>query len=103
MDLKDILSVAIATLIILVLVHCAVFWVVRTFYPPHQPQPQPEPQPQVFTPPPVVEQAEHVDIPTYTPNVPMESSYKEGDPNNLRDVRGPPVQRDTGVDAPVAQ
>lgn len=102
MDFKDILSVGLATLIVIVLVHLAVFWVVRTMYPPHQVQPQPV-QPQVFTPPPVVEQAEHVDIPTYTPNVPMESSHAEGETNGLRDIRGPPVQRDAGLDAPVTQ
>jgi hypothetical protein len=100
MDLKDILSVAIATLIVLVVAHVAVFWVVRTLYPPH-PQPEPPVQPQVFTPPPVVEQVQHVDIPTFAPNVPMESSHKEGEPNNLRDIRGPPVQRDAGMDTTV--
>lgn len=103
MDFKDILSVGLATLIVIVLIHLAVFWVVRTMYPP-QPQPEPQPQPpQVFTPPPVVEQAEHVDIPTYTPSVPMESSHKEGETNGLRDIRGPPVQRESGLDAPVTQ
>ena len=34
MDFKDILSIAIASLIVLVVAHFAVFWVVKTLYPP---------------------------------------------------------------------
>lgn len=86
MELQDILSVAIGTLIVVVVSHFAVFWVVRTLYPPQNqtvfvnapmpppvvtptPPPPPPEMPPVFTPPTQVEQTGNVTLPTYNPNV----------------------------------
>jgi hypothetical protein len=103
MDLQEILSVAIGTLIVVVLSHFAVFWVVRTLYPPqnqtvYMPAPvAPEPMP-VFTPPAVTEQ--HVTLPTYETAVPAEAPREER--------KGPPpaentsIRREPGVDVPNA-
>lgn len=104
MDLQEILSVAIGTLIVVVLSHFAVFWVVRTLYPPqtntvYMPASPiaPEPVP-VFTPPAVVEQ--HVTLPTYETAVPAEAPREER--------KGPPpaentsIRREPGVDVPNA-
>ncbi len=102
MELQEILSVAIGTLVVVVIAHFAVFWVVRTLYPPSvAPAPAPAPAPvqipePVFTPPPVLEQ--HVTLPTYETAVPVEAAREER--------RGPPppedtsIKRKTGVDSP---
>lgn len=94
MELKDILTIAVASIIVLVIAHLAVFWVVRTMYPPSQvqvqPQPQPQPQPQVFTQP-VVEQQQHVVIPTYEAPIPVEAPRKE------EPARGPPPPEATSI------
>ncbi len=95
MELQEILSVAIGTLVVIVIAHFAVFWVVRTLYPPpvvYMPQPQ-QPQ-QVFTPPPVIPQAEpqqNVTLPTYAPPVSVEAPREEGE------RRGPPPPEDTSI------
>jgi len=106
MEFKDILSVALATLIVLVVSHFAVFWVVRTLYPPipapqqvimAQPPPivsEPVIEPQTFTQPSVVEQ--HVTLPTYETSVPLEAARQEGG-SNFSDLQSPPVQRDPGM------
>jgi hypothetical protein len=98
MELQEILSVAIGTLVVIVIAHFAVFWVVRTLYPPpvvYMPQPQPQqPQQQVFTPPAVIPQAEpiqNVTIPTYAPSMPVEAPREEGE------RRGPPPPEDTSI------
>lgn len=105
MELQEILSVAIGTLVVVVIAHFAVFWVVRTLYPPSiapvqvvapapMPMPVQIPEP-VFTPPPVLEQ--HVTLPTYETAVPVEAAREER--------RGPPppedtsIKRKTGVDS----
>lgn len=90
MELKDILTIAIASIIVLVVAHLAVFWVVRTMYPP---VPQPQPQPQVFTQPAVVQQpdVQHVSIPTYEAPLPTEAPRKEEQP------RGPPPPEATSI------
>lgn len=94
MDLQEILTVALSTLIVVVLSHIAVFWVVRTMYPPSVPV-VPQPQP-VFTPPPVLEQ--HVTLPTYEAPVPTQapSEKREGPPP----AESTSIRRDTGVDMP---
>lgn len=87
MDLQEILSVALGTLIVVVIAHVAVFWVVRTLYPPTQIQP-------VFTPPPVLVQREpeqHVSVPTYTPPMPVEAPLQEGE------RKGPPPAESTSI------
>ena len=88
MELKDILVVAIASLLVLVLVHLSVFWVVRTLYPP-QPQPQP-----TFIQPTQIHQPEpqqDVTIPTYEAPVPVEAPREE------EQRRGPPPPEATSI------
>ena len=107
MELKDILTISISALITLVVAHLAVFWVVRTLYPPIPASvpvpvpiataPPPVSTPVTFIEPPSIEQ-QNVTVPTYeTPVFPKPISKEE-----LRG--GPPpaeataIQRDTGVD-----
>lgn len=94
MELKDILTVAIAALAILVVAHIAVFGVVRTLYPP-TPIPvsvlSPPPPPATFIEPPSIEQRQDVTVPTYeTPVLPKPISKEE-----LR--AGPPPAEATAV------
>lgn len=107
MELKDILTIAIASLAILVVAHIAVFGVVRTLYPPTPIPvsvsiPSPPPPPATFIEPPSIEQQQHVTLPTYETSVLPKPISKE----ELR--TGPPpaeataIQRDTGVAIPDA-
>ena len=109
MELKDILTIAIASLAILVVAHIAVFGVVRTLYPPIPVSappmlaPIPMPPPAFIEPPSIQqEQQQHVTLPTYETSVLPKPISKE----ELR--AGPPpaeataVQRDTGVAIPNA-
>ena len=92
MELKDILVVAFATLIVLVISHLAVFWVIRTLYPP-LPVVQQQAE-MVFTQPPVQQQPEpqqHVSIPTYEAPVSVEASREE-EPR-----KGPPPPESTSI------
>ena len=88
MELKDILVVAFATLIVLVISHLAVFWVIRTLYPPPVVQ-----QPPVFTQPPVQqpEPQQHVSIPTYEAPISVEAPREE-EPR-----KGPPPPESTSI------
>ena len=114
----SVLSVGLATLVLLVLTHLAVFWVVRTLYPPppqvvYVPAPV-APAPQIntvtvpvtsllatelptFTQPAVQE----VNVPTYEKLVSLEAPGQEGGSNF--EPNGPiaPAKRDTGVVAPL--
>ena len=101
MELTDILSVALASLIVLVIAHLTVFYVVKTLYPPAPTAPPvyvPVAPPPVYTPP--AEQTQHVSIPTYAPPVPVEAP-REDEPR-----RGPPppeatsIHGNSGVDTP---
>lgn len=97
MELKDIITISISSLIVITVAHIVIFWVVRTLYPP-----APSPSP-VYVPPaptfietPSIEQ-QNVTLPTYeAPVLPKPISKEE-----LR--TGPPpaeataIQRDTGV------
>ncbi len=97
MDVQTIVSIAIASLVVFVVAHFAVFWVVKTMYPPSQePQSEPKPvvtfssePPQVFTPP--VQDIQHVTVPTYEAPVPAETPDKEGE------RRGPPPPESTSI------
>ena len=92
MELQEILSVALGTLIVIVIAHFAVFWVVRTLYPPVVYMPQQ--QQAVFTPPPVIQQQEpiqNVTIPTYETPLPVEAPREEGE------RKGPPPPEDTSI------
>jgi len=91
MDLQEILTAALATLVTVVLAHLAVYWVVRTMYPPAPraavvmaPPPM---VPQVYTPPAVAEQ--HVELPTYTAPVSVDPPREER--------VGPPPPEDTSI------
>jgi hypothetical protein len=58
MDVWNFLSVGVSTLVLLVVIHLAVFYVVKTLYPPRAPMQQPQvqfqPEPTVIQPPPPV-------------------------------------------------
>lgn len=102
MDLRDLLSIAFASLIVLVVAHFAVYWVVKTLYPPapvpipialpaQAPVSVPERVPVVsFTEPPATEQ-QNVSIPTYETPVPAEGRREEGE------RRGPPPAESTSI------
>ncbi len=93
MELQDVLTMAIGTLVVVVLSHFAVYWVVKTLYPPppkviQVPVPMPPPPPQqAYTPPPVIEQ--HVELPTYAPPVSVEAPREER--------KGPPPAESTSI------
>ena len=117
MNVTEIVSVAVATLIVLVLAHLAVYWVVKTLYPPPAqaavvqaavPVPAPvfspvddPPKAVTFTEPPSTLQ-QNVTLPTYEAPVP------DAAPRETGERRGPPpaestsIRRDTGVAAPNA-
>jgi hypothetical protein len=95
MDFGNILSTALATLIMLVVIHIAVFWMIRTLYPPTVRQPEPvSPPPQVrfapektetFMQPPVLEQSQVINVPTYEAPIHLEAANEAGI-TNINDV-----------------
>lgn len=98
MDVQSIVSIAIASLLVFVIAHFAVFWVVKTMYPPQPQTEEPEPKsvvtfspepPQVFTPP--TQDIQHVTVPTYEAPAPAEAPNKEGE------RRGPPPPESTSI------
>ena len=114
MNATEIVATAVATLVVLVLAHVAVYWVVKTLYPPQpavlavrEPEPMPAlapaPAPTVTfaEPPPTVQQ--DVTLPTYETAVPAEAPREGGE------RRGPPpaertsIRRDPGVASANAQ
>ena len=96
MELQDVLTMAIGTRVVVVLSHFAVYWVVKTLYPPPPKviqvpvpmamAPAPPPQ-QAYTPPAVPEQ--HVELPTYAPPVSVEAPREER--------KGPPPAESTSI------
>jgi len=101
MEIQDVLTLSIGTLVTVVLAHLAVYWVVKTLYPPppkviHVPVPAPP----AYTPP-VVEEQQNVELPTYAPPVSVEAPREER--------KGPPpaestsIRRKSGVDTPDAR
>ncbi len=107
MDVQQIVSVAIGTLITVVAAHLAVYWVVKTLYPPPPqvvmvPTPVAPPPAPVFTPPPVTEQ--HVDLPTYETRNPVAapSQERKGPPPPIDPREEPPIRGKSGVDSPNA-
>ncbi len=89
----EILSIALASLVVLVVAHFVVYWVVTTLYPPPAPvqAPVPVPTPVVsFTEPPATEQ-QNVRIPTYEAPLPAEATREEGE------RRGPPPAEATSI------
>ena len=108
MDFQTILSVSIAFLVVFVVSHLAVFWVVKTMYPPTNtpevvvtPTAAPVEIQQVFTQPPT--EIQHVDVPTFEAAVPAKVASEEGE------RRGPPppestsIRGESGVAVPNAQ
>lgn len=90
MELKDLVSVVIGSIVAIVLAHIGAYFVVKSLYPP-TPSALPPPPPVVFTQPPVVEQQQHVVVPTYEAPVPVEAPREEGKP------RGPPPPESTSI------
>ena len=101
MELQEVLTVSVSALVTVVLAHLAVFWVVRTLYPPPPkviqvpvPMPMAAPQvpapiPQTYTPPAIPEQQQNVQLPTYSPAPPVEAPREER--------KGPPPPEDTSI------
>lgn len=99
MELQEIISVALGTLIVIVIAHFTVFWVVRTMYPPPTSvvyMPAPTAAPAIsstpidtFTAPPSSEQ-QNVTLPTYAAPLPVEAPREEKRP-------GPPPPEDTSI------
>jgi hypothetical protein len=94
MELQEVLSLAIGTLIVVVLAHFAVYWAVKAMYPPPPkviqvpvPVAVPPPPAQTYTPPAVIEQ--HVELPTYAPPVSVEAPREER--------KGPPPAESTSI------
>ncbi len=91
----ELLTIALNSLIVLVIVHIAAYWVVKTLYPPtHSVVPVPVAVPikaqPVFTEPPSIEQ-QNVVVPTYETPVPVEAPRQEGE------RRGPPPPESTSI------
>jgi predicted lipid-binding transport protein (Tim44 family) len=88
MEAYDVLVIAMSSLIMLILIHVGVFGVIRWMY-PSTPQPQVRfaepiaearvPPQQSFTEPPQMKQ--EVNVPTFTPPVPVEAPGEEGGAN----------------------
>lgn len=89
MELKDLVSVVVGSLVAIVLAHVGAYYVVKSLYPP-TPSVVPPP-PVVFTQPPVVEQQQHVVVPTYEAPVPAQAPREEGE------RRGPPPPESTSI------
>ena len=95
MNVTEIVTTAVATLIVLVLAHLAVFWVVKTLYPPAPPAPEPVAPRVTFAEPPkeviVPEDVQRVVLPTYEAPVSTEVPRETGD------RRGPPPAESTSI------
>jgi hypothetical protein len=111
MEVTQFLSLALSSLVVIVVLHFVVFWVVKTMYPPQpvaplpiqvMPVPPPPPPPAFTEPPPIKENVDRVTIPTYETPLPVEADGKE-EPR-----RGPPppeetsIRRKAGMDTPNA-
>jgi hypothetical protein len=81
MNVLEIASLALTSLIILVVIHLSVFWVVKTMFPapvavPAPPPPVPAPVlQQVYVEPPEMKQ--ELNVPTYEPPVPVATPRTE--------------------------
>ena len=80
MDVWNFLSVGVSTLVLLVVIHLAVFYVVKTLYPPRapvqQPQVQFQPEPIIIQPPPVAPE-----IPLVTTKLPPPVDTRDPGPS----------------------
>lgn len=97
MELKDVLTISLSAIIVLVVAHLAVFFVVKTMYPPAPPAPTPVPisvpvtQPVIYTQP-AVEEQHHVVLPTYEAPVSVETPSEKGPTR-----QGPPPAESTSI------
>lgn len=88
MELKDLISVVIASIVAIVLAHIGAYYVIKSLYPP---TPAVVPPPSVaFTEPPVIQQQD-VTLPTYEAPVPAQAPREEGE------RRGPPPPESTSI------
>jgi hypothetical protein len=85
MEALDVITLALSSLIMLILIHISVFALVRWMYPVQppapmvrfaEPAPQPPPPPPPFTEPPHMKQ--EVNVPTYAPPVSVEAPREAG-------------------------
>lgn len=80
MDVWNFLSVGVSTLVLLVVIHLAVFYVVKTLYPPRAPMQQPQvqfqPEPILIQPPPVAPE-----IPLVTTKLPPPVDTRDPGPS----------------------
>ena len=110
MEVTQFLGLALSSLVMIVILHFVVYWVVKTMYPPTPqavaplpvPVTIPPPAPVAFTePPPVKQDVDRVELPTYASPVPTEAPREE---ESRRPGPPPPeetsIRRKTGVDAP---
>ena len=109
MEVTQFLSLALSSLVVIVILHFVVFWVVKTMYPPQAVAPlpvpvMPVPPPVAFPEPaPVKQDVDNVVLPTYEKASPVEAPREEGPPRT-----GPPppeetsIRRKAGVDTPNA-
>jgi hypothetical protein len=97
MNSADILSIALTSLVIMIIIHLSVFWVVRTMFPPPAPS-APVPAPvhvhvpqQVYVEP--AEPKQELHVPTYEPPLQMETPRTEvpGTTDIASLQNGPPV------------
>ena len=110
MEVTQFLSLALSSLVVIVILHFVVFWVVKTMYPPQAVAPLPvpvtipaPPVPVAFTePPPVKQDVDSVKLPTY------ETPASGEAPREEEPRRGPPppeetsIRRKAGMDTPNA-
>ena len=109
MNVTDIVTTAVATLIVMVLAHLAVYWVVKTLYPPLPVAPQLEPvAPRVtFAEPPKevpdTEDVQRVVLPTYEAPAPAEAARETGERRGPPPAESTSIRRDPGVASANAQ
>ena len=114
MNVTEIVATAIATLIVLVLAHLAVYWVVKTLYPPQAPSvvpaapapmvlPSEEPVKTVTFTEPTSTVQQNVDLPTYETPVPNAAPRETGERRGPPPAESTSIRRDPGVVAPNAQ
>ena len=93
MELKDVLTISISAILVLVIAHLAVFFVVKTMYPPKPVEYiPPAPTPVVTYTQPVIEQQQNVVIPTYEAPLSMEAPSEKGPTR-----QGPPPAESTSI------
>lgn len=103
-SLSNVLSVLFATLLLIVVVHIAVFFVVRHMYPPIPARSSQQNEHVYHPPPPSQQQEQYVELPTYEEPVSKstEASREEGTTSLATLVESATIQRDERMDTPNA-